>query len=525
MKRTSIALRLNIILIFVTLIIVTFSVILISVGYYVGKSSDDVSKIDMPSAINSLGMLEELGDMNANLLEYLLGEEEERLEYFDNYNEFLTFRARMPKGTIYEEQLTRLDTMVNNYQIDAKKRVLNTYNPTTERNTIEKVNNLMNDVGIPLEQLLDEMKEEEIADVGSANNLADVIEDDLPGVRYYLELVDEAGDMLADLDRFTLGDIGARKSFYENALSFERYLSKLKPLEQKEDELIRITEIERLFFQLKATGNEVFQNHVVFDKKTALLAVDELEHQIFSKAEFILDEMSDQSRIDAKASIESLNVLADNINYIIILTTIASIAFIFIFVTYTRMSIFKPINTIAEIITKLRKGERNFTIIEPTGNDEMSNVIKDLKQFQLELIELDNLREQEKAMHESLSSERDKAQTALDKLELTQDKLGSLEKLKMAEDKLAASEKLASLGSLVAGVAHEVNTPLGVSVTMSTTLEHQTHKFINLMKTGKIKKSDLDLFENNTQHSFKLLVSALEQASHLISSFKQVAVD
>lgn len=525
MKRTSIAYRLNLIMVFVALIIISFSAILISVGYYVDKSSNNVANVDIPLALNSLAMLEEFGDMNSNLLEYLLGEEEEKQEYFGNYEEFLKYRRQMPTGTIYDEQLSQLETMVSNYQIDAKKRVFNTYNPTLEKRTTEKVRHLMNDVGIPLESLLDEMKEEEIADVGSANSLADVIEDDLPGVRFYLELVDEAGDMLADLDRFTLGDIGARKSFYENALSFERYFAKLKPLEQKEDEIIRIKEIERLFYQLKKTGSEVFENYAVFDKNSALLAVDELEHQVFGKAELMLDNMSEQSRIDAQQSMASLKTLADNVNLIMVITTLSGIALIIVLLTYTKQSIFIPINTIAAIISRLRKGERNFSIKDSGRNDEMGKVIGDLKQFQIELIELDDLRDQEQQMRDNLANERDKAQEALSKLELTQDRLGALERVKLAEDKLAASEKLASLGSLVAGVAHEVNTPLGVGVTMSTTLEHQVQVFVDSMKSGQVKKSDLEVFENNTQKSFKLLVSALEQASHLISNFKQVAVD
>jgi len=94
-----------------------------------------------------------------------------------------------------------------------------------------------------------------------------------------------------------------------------------------------------------------------------------------------------------------------------------------------------------------------------------------------------------------------------------------------AQQSIIQTEKLSSLGSLVAGVSHEINTPLGIAVTIGSSIKEQTEAFIPLLKTGKMKRSDLDVFEKNLNEELALLLPSLEKASALIHNFKQVAVD
>jgi len=97
--------------------------------------------------------------------------------------------------------------------------------------------------------------------------------------------------------------------------------------------------------------------------------------------------------------------------------------------------------------------------------------------------------------------------------------------LQQAQVELVRSEKLASLGSLVAGVAHELNTPLGNSVTLSTSIRDWQKKFIREMDEGKLRKSSLTDFLHNSEEAVNLLIRNLMRAAELISDFKQVAVD
>ena len=218
-KRQSIASRINLILGLISVVILVFSITIIYLSSQISSATERVADYDLPEALNTLAMLEELGDMNSNLLEYLLGEEEEQQEYFGNFDEFIRFRELIPTNIKEQNTIERVVRLVEGHKSKAISQVFEVYYPEKERRAAADINSLIHNVGKPLEILLDQMKDEEIADVGSANDPQDVINDDLPGVRFYLELVDEAGDMLADLDRFVLDDTNAKKSFFDNAVA------------------------------------------------------------------------------------------------------------------------------------------------------------------------------------------------------------------------------------------------------------------------------------------------------------------
>ena len=101
----------------------------------------------------------------------------------------------------------------------------------------------------------------------------------------------------------------------------------------------------------------------------------------------------------------------------------------------------------------------------------------------------------------------------------------SLETLEKTRDQLVQSEKMAALGNLVAGVAHEINTPVGVGVTAASHLQEKTEYIIKKYNNGQMKRSDLENYFENAINSAKMILSNLRHASENISSFKQVAVD
>ncbi len=90
---------------------------------------------------------------------------------------------------------------------------------------------------------------------------------------------------------------------------------------------------------------------------------------------------------------------------------------------------------------------------------------------------------------------------------------------------LVETEKMASLGGLIAGVAHEINTPVGIAFTAATHLEKTTRVMQGLFERDEMKRSDLARFMETCVESSRLLHSTLNRASELIRSFKQVAVD
>jgi signal transduction histidine kinase len=97
--------------------------------------------------------------------------------------------------------------------------------------------------------------------------------------------------------------------------------------------------------------------------------------------------------------------------------------------------------------------------------------------------------------------------------------------LQRTQDDLIRSEKLAALGALVAGIAHELNTPIGNSVTVASTLHEKTAEFAEQIADGTLKRSSLNSYLAAAQTASDLLLRSLSQARNLVASFKQVAVD
>ena len=168
------------------------------------------------------------------------------------------------------------------------------------------------------------------------------------------------------------------------------------------------------------------------------------------------------------------------------------------------------------IVSKNGETKRVIISMRPIG-EQFVTAFEDITQSKLNEEELAQHRLHLENLVAKRTRELDEKNQALE---------NALLQLRQAQDHLVQESKLSSLGELVAGIAHELNTPIGNARTVSTTLFDQGEDFVHRLDGGgNIKKSEFLGFLRQVSEGTRLLEHNLIRAADLIQSFKQVAVD
>ncbi len=214
-----------------------------------------------------------------------------------------------------------------------------------------------------------------------------------------------------------------------------------------------------------------------------------------------------------------------------IITTLAAL-FVILFICYLltlklQKSLADPITNLVSLVQRISRQRDYEGRAEETNIKELDilavafNDMLDRTQHYLQ--ERDLAEEEQCKLQASLEEKVQNRTVALK--EANQELIQTLEKLHQFQRQMVQNEKMASLGDMVAGVAHEVNTPIGLGVTASTMMLDRLNHIEKEFDGKTLKASTLAKFISEGQENLNIIYRNLNRAAELISSFKQVAVD
>lgn len=212
--------------------------------------------------------------------------------------------------------------------------------------------------------------------------------------------------------------------------------------------------------------------------------------------------ISENARALARAFIDDADRFGASIRRLLLAGTAGALLIGTVAVIGVARSITRPLRTLQDTLGRATTDPTIEHVALATRRDELGDIARASNAF------LAELRRREEGW-------RDAARRADE----------ALTELRRTQDDLIRAEKLASLGQLVAGVSHEISTPLGIALTTATQVEADSAQFERLVAENRLSRSRLLHYAGRMREGSRLLAANLMRASELLHSFKQVAAD
>jgi signal transduction histidine kinase len=276
-------------------------------------------------------------------------------------------------------------------------------------------------------------------------------------------------------------------------------------------------------------------------KLTPQTGDDGLFQEMFSQTFPIVyhDENGQARTIGAWTVYSNQSVIVKQVEYgfflILINSVIKTCALWFIFLFVVRRFLGRPLRQLSDFVGQIKvgnlgdhvfvlhdRGHHELHLLTDKLNEMIANIKLSIAENQRLYRELQAEQSATRQLNESL--ERRVAERTADLTKANLDLADALKTLSLAHEELVSSEKLAALGSLVAGVAHELNTPIGNSLMTASALADKTSKFATDYAHGLTRRA-IETFIADATLAAELLVRNIARSADLVTSFKQVAVD
>lgn len=228
-----------------------------------------------------------------------------------------------------------------------------------------------------------------------------------------------------------------------------------------------------------------------------------------------------------QSNLQSINTLNKSIIMIVSLVIVLSLLCTLLIVFKVEHIFSAPImalNNVIQEITQSKNYNMQCNEVEVKEINILSynlNIL--LKRVSKQIDALDRAEQESSILTQELEDKVNMRTEALK--ESNQELVSTLEKLHQFQGQLVENEKMASLGDMVAGVAHEVNTPIGLAVTSSTLLTDRLNELNADFENKTLRSSQLKKFIQESLENTGLIYRNVKRAADLISSFKKVAVD
>lgn len=228
-----------------------------------------------------------------------------------------------------------------------------------------------------------------------------------------------------------------------------------------------------------------------------------------------------------QVSTKKINDFSQELTIALTLLLLLGLIFFAILTRVIKNKIEQPITTMLESVQEVTNSKNYNHTIKTLPLIEFDILAQNIN-FLLKKIERQQSLQDDK-YKQTLSENKNlvlKVQTRTDALkESNEELLSTLAKLHQFQGQLVETEKMASLGDMVAGIAHEVNTPIGLGVTASSLMVDRLDEIKTAFDNKTLKSSQLKKFLNQGEENIGIIFRNLKRAAKLISSFKKVAVD